>query len=239
MAESESSAALAGAAPPTGAAVAEYLRRHPDFLIEHPDLLWILTPPAQRSDNGVVDMQRYMLERMRTDLAKLTAAQAELIATSRANLATQGRIHAAVLSVLTAKSLPHCIDTIAVDLPMHLEVDAIGLGFESLEHVPPGENAQNLRILPRGTVDRLMGERRDILLLSDEPGDSAIYGGASTLVHSQALLRLQLKRDMPPGILAFGARATSKFHPGQGTELLNFLGRTVEAALRGWLARGN
>ncbi len=239
MAETDSANALAGPPAPTGATVAEYLRRHPDFLIEHPDLLWILTPPSQRSENGVVDMQRYMLERMRTDLAKITAAQAELIATSRANLATQGRIHAAVLSVLTAKSLPHCIDTIAVDLPMHLEVDAIGLGFESIESAAPGETAQNLRILPRGTVDRLMGERRDILLLADEPGDSSIYGGASTLVRSQALLRLQLKRDMPPGILAFGARTTSKFHPGQGTELLNFLGRTVEATLRGWLSRGN
>jgi len=237
MAESESAPPLAGLSALSGPLVAEYLRRHPDFLIEHPDLLWILTPPAQRSDNGVVDMQRYMLERMRADLAKLTAAQAELIATSRANLATQGRIHAAVLSVLTARSLPHCIDTIAVDLPMHLEVDAIGLGFESPEHVPPGENAQNLRILPRGTVDRLMGERRDILLLADEPGDGVIYGGAATLVRSQALLRLQLKRDMPPGILAFGARVPSKFHSGQGTELLNFLGRAVEAALCGWLTR--
>lgn len=237
MADSDTANALAGAAPVTSAAVADYLRKHPDFLIEHPDLVWVLTPPAQRSQDGVVDMQRYLVERMRTDLAKITAAQAELIATSRGNLATQGRIHAAVLAVLTAKSLPHCIVTIAVDLPMHLEVDAIGLGFESLEHVPAGETAQNLRILPRGTVDRLMGERRDILLLADEPGDSSIYGGAATLVHSQALLRLQLKRDMPPGILAFGARVPSKFHSGQGTELLNFLGRAVEAALCGWLTR--
>jgi uncharacterized protein YigA (DUF484 family) len=237
MAETDSAKALAGAIPPTSAAVADYLRKHPDFLIEHPDLLWVLTPPAQRSENGVVDMQRYMLERMRTDLAKLTAAQAELIATSRGNLATQGRIHAAVLAVLTAKSLPHCIDTIATDLPMHLEVDAIGLGFEMLDQVPQAETAQNLRILPRGTVDRLMGERRDILLLADEPGDAVIYGGAATLVHSQALLRLQLKRDMPPGILAFGARTTAKFTSGQGTELLNFLGRAVEAALCGWLTR--
>jgi uncharacterized protein YigA (DUF484 family) len=167
----------------------------------------------------------------------MTAAQAELIATSRANLATQGRIHAAVLATLGAKSLPHCIDTILVDLPMHLEVDAIGLGFESLEAPPAGDGASALKILPRGTVDRVMGERRDILLLSDEPGDSAIFAGASTLVRSQALMRLRLKRDMPPGILAFGSRQTGKFHQGQGTELLSFLGRTVECALHGWLAR--
>jgi hypothetical protein len=39
------------------------------------------------------------------------------------------------------------------------------------------------------------------------------------------------------GILAFGARVSSKFHSGQGTELLNFLGRAVEAAARGCLDR--
>jgi uncharacterized protein YigA (DUF484 family) len=42
---------------------------------------------------------------------------------------------------------------------------------------------------------------------------------------------------MPPGILAFGSRQTGKFHQGQGTELLSFLGRAVECALHGWLAR--
>ncbi len=237
MADSEPAQPLAGLAALTGPAVAEYLRRHPDFLLDHPDLIWVLTPPQQRSGNGVVDMQRYMLERMKADLAKMTAAQAELVATSRANLATQGRIHAAVTSVLAARSLPHLIDTIAVDLPMHLEVDAIGLGFESIDAPPAGESQAPLKILPRGTVDRVMGERRDVLLLSDEPGDTAIYAGASTLVRSQALLRLQLKRDMPPGILAFGSRQTGKFHQGQGTELLSFLGRTVESALHGWLSR--
>ncbi|HTR84696.1 MAG TPA: DUF484 family protein, partial [Reyranella sp.] len=61
---------------------------------------------------------------------------------------------------------------------------------------------------------------------------------ASTLVRSQALLRLQLRRDAPQGVLAFGSRTPDKFHPGQGTELLTFLGKVVELTFRGWLDRG-
>ena len=41
MADRDGAPKLARAAP-TGSEVAEYLRRHPDFLVEHPDL----RPPA-------------------------------------------------------------------------------------------------------------------------------------------------------------------------------------------------
>ena len=51
-------------------AVADYLRRHPDFLAAHPDLIPALTPPELRRGEGVVDMQHFMLQRLRHDLAR-------------------------------------------------------------------------------------------------------------------------------------------------------------------------
>ena len=77
-----------------------------------------------------------------------------------------------------------------------------------------------------------------IILLPDAPGDAALFGGASTLVRSQALLRLKFRRDAPLGILACGSRTAGKFHPSQGTELLTFLGKAVELTIQGWLDRG-
>jgi len=47
--------------------VAAYLRRHPDFLVEHPELLGALTPPALQRGDSVVDMQHFMLQRLRSD----------------------------------------------------------------------------------------------------------------------------------------------------------------------------
>ena len=38
--------------------------------------------------------------------------------------------------------------------------------------------------------------------------------------------------------LALGSRDPAKFHAGQGSELLGFLGRVLEFAIRGWLERG-
>jgi uncharacterized protein len=237
MADRDAAPRLTRAAP-TGSEVAEYLRRHPDFLVEHPDLLRLLTPPAHDHGEGVVDMQRYMLERLRGELGKLQDSQNDLIANARENLSVQARIHAAILALLAATTLEQLIEVITTDLAVHLEVDAVILGFEAMDRVAPGQQARGLRLFPRGRIDRLMAGARDVLLLADTPGDSELFGSAASLVRSQALLRMQLRRDAPMGVLAFGARDPEKFHPGQGTELLTFLGRVVELSIRAWLDRG-
>lgn len=237
MAERESAPRLTRTGP-TGSEVADYLRHHPDFLTEHPDLVRLLTPPAHDHGEGVIDMQRYMLERLRGELGKLQESQNELIATARENLSIQSRVHAAILAMLGASTLEHLIEVITTDLAVHLEVDAVVLGFEAADRVSPGQETRGLRLFPKGRIDRLMAGGRDIVLLADTPGESELFGSAASLVRSQALLRMQLRRDAPVGVLAFGARDPDKFHPGQGTELLTFLGRVVELAIRAWLDRG-
>jgi uncharacterized protein YigA (DUF484 family) len=236
MAEREAAPRIARATP-TGSEVADYLRRHPDFLVEHPDLVRLLTPPAHNRGEGVVDMQRYMLERLRGELGKLQESQNDLITTARENLTIQARIHAAILALLGATTLEHLIEVITTDLAVHLEVDVVVLGFEALDRVAPGQQARGLRLFPRGRIDRLLSGAREVLLVADTPGDSELFGSAATLVRSQALLRMQLRRDAPLGVLAFGARDPQKFHPGQGSELLTFLGRVVELSIRAWLER--
>ncbi len=237
MAERESAPRLTRTGP-TSSEVADYLRRHPDFLTENPDLVRLLTPPGHDRGHGVVDMQRYMLERLRGELGKLQESQNDLIATARENLSIQARVHAAILAMLGAATLEHLIEVITTDLAVHLEVDAVVLGFEATDRVSPGQETRGLRLFPKGRIDRLMAGGRDIVLLADTPGEGELFGSAASLVRSQALLRMQLRRDAPVGVLAFGARDPDKFHPGQGTELLTFLGRVVELAIRAWLDRG-
>jgi uncharacterized protein YigA (DUF484 family) len=225
-------------AGPTSGEVEQYLRDHPDFLVDHPDLIHLLVPPDAKRGDGVVDMQRFMLERVRGDLTKLQTQQNEILATSRGNLTSQGRIHAAVLRMLEARTLEELIEIITTDAAAHLDVDTVALAFEALDRLPPGGNRSTLKIFARGAIDRIMGSGKDIVLSPDVTADPALFGGASTLIRSQVLLRLQLKRDAPLGLLAFGSRTVGKFHPGQGTELLSFLAKAVELNIRGWLDRG-
>jgi uncharacterized protein len=222
---------------PSADEVETYLRDHPDFLVDHPDLANLLVPPDAKRGQGVIDLQLYMLERVRGDLSKLQMQQNEILSTSRSNLTTQNRIHASVLAMLGATTLEHLIEIIGTDLAVHLEVDAVALGFEAMDRLPAGGNRTSLRILPKGAVDRVLGPNKDVALIADGEPDAQLFASAATLVRSQALLRLQLRRDAPIGILAFGSRTSGKFHPGQGTELLTFLGKVVELTFRGWLDR--
>ncbi|MBV9521793.1 MAG: DUF484 family protein [Alphaproteobacteria bacterium] len=215
--------------------IAAYLRHHPDFLTEHPELMSALTPPALRRGEGVLDMQQFMLQRLREELARARSAHRALIATSRSNLSSQGRVHAAVLAIIAASSFEQLIQVVTTDLAVLLDVDVVTIGVESAASAQPRLPLHGIQMLRRGTVDDLLGAERAALLRADTAGEAALFGGAAGLVRSQALLRLAVSEQAPVGLLCIGTRKPEKFHPGQGTELLCFLARSLELTIAAWL----
>jgi uncharacterized protein YigA (DUF484 family) len=230
--------AAGGAAEAQGTSaddVAAYLRRNPDFLADHPELLAALTPPTLRRGDSVVDMQHFMLQRLRSDVGRLKAQQRALITASRANLTSRNRIHAAVLAIIAASSFEQLLQIVTTDLAVLLDVDVVTIGVESAASKRPRLPLHGIQILRRGTVDNLLGAERGALLCADTPGDHALFGSAAGLVRSQALLRLDVSEHAPVGLLCIGTRRPDKFRPGQGTELLSFLARVTELTFAAWL----
>ena len=215
--------------------VATYLRQHATFLAEHPDLLHVLTPPAQQRGDGVIDMQQFMLQRLQTEVARLKNQHRALITTSRANLASQARIHQAVLALLAAPSFEHLIQIVTTDFAVLLDADVITLAVESVSCGQSHLSVRGVQLLERGTVESMFGPDRDVLLLGDAEGDPTVFGGGAGLVRSAALLRLKVSPQAPAGLLAIGSRRTGKFHAGQGTELLGFLAKSLSIVIAGWL----
>ncbi len=209
--------------------VADYLRRHPDFLIRHPDLALVLSPPSRfDGDDGVLDLQLYMIDRLRDEMDDVRGAAEHLITTSRSNMSTQSRTHRAVLELLAADSLEALARVVTDDLPTLLDVDVATLRFELSDRV--------LADIPRidpGTVFKVVGgPDRDCALSDELPGDPALFGEAADLVRSAAMVRLCPGGASPPGLLCLGSRHGRTFHAGQATDLLNFLGRVVEGCVR-------
>ena len=216
--------------------VAAYLQDNPDFLSRNPDVLRMMAPPDRDFGDGVSDIQTAMIGQLRTEIARLNARQDEIILTSRANLNTQGRVHECVVALLAAKSFEQAMQIVTTDFAVMLDLDVVTLCIEAEEGAPSPLRMSGLRMLAAGGVEATMGENKRVRLHSDAPADPEIFGGGATLVRSAAFIRLDISDYTPPALIAFGARRPGKFHAGQGTELLNFLGRVVEHDIRLWLS---
>lgn len=215
--------------------VEEYLLQNPDFLARRPDLLAELIAPSARHGDNVADFQQVMIDRLRDRLDAVEEEHHALVATARGNLASQERIHGAALEILGAPTFEQLIEAVTTDVPMRLGVDVAALCVESEEAELPLTVRRGVRVFEPGSVDALIGPGRDAVLRSHIEGDPAVFGQGAGLVRSDALLRFKPSAAAPTGMLALGSRDPEFFVPGQGTELLGFLARVLEATIRAWL----
>lgn len=215
--------------------VRAYLQSHPDFLAENPDLLPCLTPPEYRKGDNIVDFQRFVVERLRQDVARMGEFQGTLLAATRSNLVTQQQVHEAVLAILDTTSLEHLVHVVTGDWVDMLGVDAVALCLESSAASEYFSAPSGLTLVPRGTVKTLVGLDGAIMLREDVAALPAVFGPAAALIRAEALIALSSDILGVPGILAFGSRDAESFAPGQGTELLRFLALTLERMLTQWL----
>ncbi len=215
--------------------ILQFLQENPNFLQENPDVLDALTPAKSSSNKGkIADFQTYMIERLKADKQEVIEGTRELVENVRSNMNNQQRIHKAVLHLLEASSLPEFIQCITMDLSSMLNVDISALVIESDSSNIPHIDLKGLRILPEGTVKKWM-KKKSVMMQDNISGIEAIYGGGATLVHSQILLRINISKDTPPAILAFGSRDPEMFKDGQATDQISFLAHVVERTFRMWL----
>jgi len=214
--------------------VAEWLERHPDFFIKNPEVLDFLKAPAEKTGKRIVDFQQYMVERLRADRDEVVETTREIVENSRANMNNLARVHKSVLLLLAARDFEDFVSIITMDLAAVLDVDIISITVESEGSEIPHVDTPGIRALPPGNIGLLMKDK-NILLDAGIKGFEDIFGGAATLVKSQALVRLHIADNGPAVMLALGSRDPHLFHDGQGTELLSFLSQAIELQFRSWL----
>ena len=221
--------------PVTVEQVAAYLRQNPTFLKDNPELLDAMAAPEREHGDGVVDLQQAMVERLRSENDKLRTERDHLVINSRNTLVTATRVHRSVVTLLAATCFEQFIERITTDLAATLDLDLAILGVENTAdgqmNVAPG----GIKRLPEGMVEMIFGTQRRVVLRDDISGDPEIYGHAASLVRSDALVRLSISSITPPALLAFGTRSPGHFDSTQGTEMLSFLGHSIELMTRGWL----
>jgi len=237
---SQGKESTAGSKPGTDTEVTErqvvdYLLGRPDFLVKHPRILQNMAAPGRSLGEGVTDFQQAMIDRLRQEIDNARGQSQELIDNSRVNMSVQSRVHECVLALVAANSFEELIQTVTTDMAVILDLDAVTLCIEAVEHSQTQIRTNGLQLLSEGTVRSLVPDGQSCILRSDISGDPDLFGAAAPLVRSDALMRLKVSDATKPALLALGSRNAAKFHPGQATELLTFLTRVLESLVRGWL----
>ena len=217
--------------------VIAFLRAHPDFLAHHPDVVAEMVAPGRWSGDGVIDMQKFLIDRRSGEMDQLRDAAQDVIETSRSNMSVQTRTHAAVLSLIATECWEDLLRVVTQDWPLLLDVDVVTLSFE--KDLSKFANMKQLetRVLPLNFIDTMIGGEQEMDLASNFDDDGTIFSAAAGLVRSAALARIRIGGNWPIGLLALGTRDDG-FYPGQGTELISFLCRALESTLARVLKKG-
>ena len=213
--------------------VIAYLRRNPQVLLNNSDLLAAIAPDTRfETDTVVVDMQRFVVDRLRRQVDDLKASSDRLVTTTRSNISLVERSMECALALIYARDFEELAQVLRDDLPVHLGVDAISIAFES--ETIPVNGGHLIRALPIGGVDAMVGLDVSTRIRSDVEGEEMIYGSSAGLVRSDALVALPEGEGLPAGLFAVGCRSPGHFEDGQGTELITFLGHVTRYAVGRW-----
>ena len=215
----------------TEAQILAFLKENPAFLGNHPELIARQETPSRFEGDRVVDLQHFMVERLKQELEQMRGCAELLISTSKSNMAIQNHTHEAALAALAAGSMGGLARVASSEFPSLLDVDVVALGFETGVDCAAGV-IPSIRNLPSGLVESLLGDG-DVMLRSAAEANPVLFSDKASAVKSFALVRLDTD-IAPPGVLAIGSCNERTFNASQGTELLAFLGEIIKDCVKRW-----
>ena len=219
----------------TSEMVSTWLRRHPDFLQENPEVLTFLTPPEFKRGDRILDMQQFMLERAQRELADLRRREKKLMQTVEGNAAGQSKIHNAVVAIIEASDIHALISLIRTKLPAMLDLEAAVLCIEQTSALAlAGAN-----VVGAGGISNMLGREARVLLQKKTSGETLVFGDEAERVRSVAFLRLRTFGNSPEMLLALGSGRDDGFDPRQATDLILFFADILETRLKQCLGPKN
>ena len=208
--------------------VAAFLRRHPRFLQQFPDLAVSLVVP--REEGSASSLASYQLEVLRDKNRELSRRLQDLFANAQENERLSVRTHQLTLALMRQNSPADTLRAMAATLAEDFNGDLVRL---VVFHPVAGlEDTEWLQVIAQD--DARLQPFRDCLTDGEplcgrlQPEKHALlYGMRAEEVQSTALLPLP-----GVGLIAVGSRDTNRFFPGMGTLFLRMMGESLATALK-------
>ena len=208
--------------------VAAWLRRHPKFLQQFPDLAISMVVP--REDGPAASLASYQLDVLRDKNRELSRRLHELFANAQENERLAVRTHQLTLGLMRQQNAADTLRAMAASLAEDFQGDLVRIVlFDRVEGL---DDVDWLQFLPAD--DARLVSFRDALAEGEpicgrlHPDKNALlYGMRAEDVQSSALLPLP-----GVGLLAVGSIDPNRFFPGMGTLFLRMMGEAMATALK-------
>jgi uncharacterized protein len=208
--------------------VAAWLRRHPKFLQQFPDLAISMVVP--REDGPAASLASYQLDVLRDKNRELSRRLHELFANAQENERLAVRTHQLTLGLMRQHNAADTLRAMAASLAEDFQGDLVRIVL--FDHVEGLDDVDWLQFLP--SDDARLASFRDALAEGEpicgrlHPDKNALlYGMRAEDVQSSALLPLP-----GVGLLAVGSIDPNRFFPGMGTLFLRMMGEAMATALK-------
>ena len=227
--------------------VASFLRRHPGFLNEFPDLALTLMLP--REQGVTTSLASYQLDVLRDKNRELQQRLRELIQTATENEQLMVRVHSLSLALMRERTLGDSVRRVVASLtedfhdqhgsdgPAHASASAAADSPSLVRLVLFREASSDLPVAdwlilaPNGTSQlpafTEFCKRGEALCGRLQPDKlDVLFGAQADMVHSAVLVPIE-----GAGMLAIGSQDANRFHPGMGTVFLKLIAEAIGAAI--------
>ena len=210
--------------------VASYLRKHPDFFTDHPDLLEEVELKHESGDaSSLIERQ---VEQLRSSNLDLNKQLNRLVQVASDNEQLMSRLHRLTLDLMTIDSRREFFTQLGNALLNDFNADILQIClFDQAAAAEAGEDVMAIEIddsalepfraqLEKGyTVCGRLGEHRLEFL----------FGSKARWVQSAAVVPIGEKGA--DGMMAIGSSDPARFYPGMGTLFLDLLANVIATRL--------
>ena len=210
--------------------VASYLRKHPDFFNQRPDILEVLD--IKHESGEAASLIERQVEQLRTSNQDLSRQLSRLMDIASENEQLMSRLHALTLELMTIDSRHEFFTRLGQSLLNDFNADILQIClFDPAAAEEAGEDVMAIEAddsalepfrahLDKGSTacGRLSEGKLDFL-----------FGNKARWVQSTALVPLGEKGV--DGMMAIGSSDPARFYPGMGTLFLDLLANVISTRL--------
>ncbi|GHD69134.1 hypothetical protein GCM10007164_11870 [Luteimonas padinae] len=207
--------------------VAAWLRRHPDFLKQFPDLAISMVVP--REDGPAASLASYQLEVLRDKNRELSRRLQDLYAVSQENERLAVRTHQLTLALMRPGSAAGVVRAMVATLAEDFNGDLVRVVL--FDELPGLADEEWLQVIARD--DRRLQPFADCIR-EGEPLCGRLHPDKQALLYAARVDEVASTALLPiagVGLVAVGSRDPNRFYPGMGTLFLRMMGEAFAVAL--------